>query len=68
MRRFELYRTEDVSGTSGVGVVAEGVVFSDGSAAMHWLTALSSWAVYQSIEELAAIHGHDGRTVIEYLD
>jgi hypothetical protein len=28
MRRFELHRTEDLTGVSGTGVVAEGVKFT----------------------------------------
>lgn len=35
IRRFIL-RSEDVSGTSGTGVVAEGVEFSNGQVAIHW--------------------------------
>lgn len=68
MRRFQLRRLVDKSGTSGTGTVAEGVVFSDGSCVLHWLTALSSWALYRSIDELVAIHGHDGSTVVEWID
>lgn len=68
MNTFVLRRHEDVSGTSGTGVVAEGVVFTDGSCALHWVTKLTSWAVYASVEEMEAIHGHDGRTVVEYAE
>jgi hypothetical protein len=66
-RIFILRRTEDISGTSGVGVVAQGVVFGDGSCALRWMTKWRSWAVYESLAELEAIHGHDGRTVIEFV-
>lgn len=67
-RRFVLRRIEDVSGVSGVGIVAEGVVFSDGIAVLRWTVALSSTAVYASIEELEAIHGHNGATRVEWID
>src|SRR4051794_16547249 len=35
--RFELHRDQDISGVSGVGVVAEGVAFTDGTVALRWL-------------------------------
>lgn len=64
MKKFWLKRKEDVSGTSGVGLVAEGVVFSNGWCALHWLTKYTSVAFYQSIAELEAIHGHNGATEV----
>jgi hypothetical protein len=36
-RRFVLERDVDVSGLSGTGVVADGVVFPDGIVALHYL-------------------------------
>jgi hypothetical protein len=68
IRRFVLNRSEDLSGTSGVGVVAEGVRFSDGVVALHWITTLRSTAVYNSVDELVAIHGHDGATQVVWAD
>lgn len=35
VRRFHLVRAEDVSGTSGVGTVAEGVEWSNGWVSLH---------------------------------
>lgn len=52
---------------SGVGDVAEGVVFSDGTAVIRWTSVHRSTAVYADIDELAAIHGHDGRTKVVFL-
>jgi hypothetical protein len=63
---FKLERTEDISDVSGVGVVADGVVFPDGVSVLRWRTAGGSTAVYDSIESLQKIHGHDGRTKIVY--
>lgn len=37
MRTFVLRRNEDISGVSGVGIVAEGIEFSDGVVALRWL-------------------------------
>jgi hypothetical protein len=68
MRRFQLERHEDASGVSGVGVVAEGVEFTDGNCAMRWLTATASTAFYASAEDVVTIHGHEGRTRLVWLD
>jgi hypothetical protein len=68
IRRFVLNRSEDISGTSGVGIVAEGVRFSDGTVALRWVTSLVSTAVYESVEDLIAIHGHDGATTVVWAD
>lgn len=68
IRRFVLDRTEDVSGTSGTGIVAEGVCYSDGVVALRWVVELRSTCVYQSVEDVVAIHGHDGRTSVVWLD
>jgi len=66
MRLFHLVRGEDETGISGTGIVAEGVEFSNGMCAMCWLTAMHSVAVYPNIRQLEAIHGHNGRTKVEF--
>ena len=66
MRRFILVRNEDVSGVSGIGVVAEGVEFSDGTAVLRWLTSTASTAVYASVEDVITIHGHNGGTMLHW--
>jgi hypothetical protein len=68
MRRFKLYRDEDVSGVSGTGVVALGVTFPDGVCCMHWLGTLNSTVVYARLEHVLQIHGHNGRTRVEFID
>ncbi len=68
MKRFVLQRDEDESGISGEGIVAEGVQFSSGKCAMHWLTDVTSVAMYDNIEDLESIHGHDGKSKIMWLD
>lgn len=68
MQRFHLVRHVDVSGSSGTGVVAEGVVLSDGRAVMHWLRAPCSTQTYRHVQEILDIHGHGGRTHVEVLD
>jgi hypothetical protein len=68
IRRFVLNRTEDLSGTSGTGIVAEGVRFTDGTVALRWTVELKSTAVYDSVDDLIAIHGHDGATTVVWAD
>lgn len=68
MRRFELHRDQDLSGISGTGRVAEGVEFSDGRAAMRWLTAWGSTAVYDSMADVVRIHGHGGASRVVWVD
>jgi len=68
MRRFELHREVDESGISGTGIVAEGVAFSDGTAALRWKAQYKSTAVYQSMVDVEAIHGHNGQTKIVWFD
>ncbi len=67
-RRFKLVRTEDVSGTSGTGIVAEGIEFSNGRVVIHWLSQLDSIGVFDNLHTLEAIHGHEGRTKVEWID
>lgn len=66
MKQFYLLRLEDESGVSGTGRVAEGVIFSNGKCALNWLTEYESQAIYPSIDELEAIHGHGGKTKVVY--
>jgi hypothetical protein len=68
MRRFVLRRTEDVSGVSGTGVVAEGVVFTSGFCTLTWLGPLTSMAFYHSPDVMLSIHGHGNKAVIEWID
>lgn len=67
MRRFVLQRAEDYTGTSGTGIVAEGVEFSNGQVAIHWISQLESVNVYANTKVLEQLHGHDGRTTVEWL-
>jgi hypothetical protein len=64
MNKFILVRKEDVSGVSGTGIVAEGVQFTNGKCVLAWLTKFQSVAIYDNIEDVVSIHGHDGRTSV----
>lgn len=69
MKLFELRRAEDESGISGTGTVAQGVIFDNGTCVLTWLTEHTSVAMYQNIETVARIHGHNGKTkVIQIAD
>lgn len=68
LRRFRLRRNEDESGVSGTGYVAEGVKFSDGQCVINWLTDTRSIGLYHSPVEMIHIHGHGGKTIIEWID
>jgi hypothetical protein len=70
MRRFYLIRNEDVDPdqVSGTGIIAEGVVFGDGRVAMRWKTRYQSTTIYDTVDDLLAIHGHSGKTVLKFID
>lgn len=68
-RRFLLVRNEDVTGVSGTGLVAEGIQYSDGVCSMHWVVQPArSTTVYNSVEDVETIHGHNGATKVKFLD
>lgn len=68
IRKFHFMRLEDASGVSGCGMVAEGVVFSNGKVALEWFGDHSSTNVYDSLADVEYIHGHGGRTKIVFED
>ena len=78
-RRFRLVRHEDNTGVSGEGIVAHGVEFADGAVVLQWHNAdndrlediPNGMAVKpgpSGIEATREVHGHGGRTEIEWLD
>jgi hypothetical protein len=66
MKLFHLERTEDASGVSGIGEVAEGVVFDDGTVVLRWLTEVKSTVLFESIKDVESGHDHEGKTRIIY--
>jgi hypothetical protein len=65
MRRFTVFRAGDLSATHNADLVNEpdkpqfeGVVFTDGTVVVRWLTACVSTSVFDSFETLMRIHGH----------
>ncbi|WP_051105648.1 hypothetical protein [Parafrankia discariae] len=71
-RRFELHRDTDVSGVSGVGIVAHGVEWPDGTASVYWRAGAAGYAsaVFwpDGLRAVDTVHGHNGRTRIVWLD
>lgn len=69
MRRFVLVRHQDVTGNSGVGIIGEGIEWRGGTADLHWVTDYESFVHWPGgVEEILAVHGHNGATVIRFLD
>lgn len=66
MRTFRLVRSQDVSGVSGTGVVAEGVEFSDFTCAIRWLSKTPSLEFHGTIKDMIAIHGHGGKIQVVF--
>lgn len=68
-KRFHLERDTDISGVSGIGVVVEGVEFSDGVVVTRWVVGdHRSTVVWADVASVKAIHGHDGATRIVWDD
>ena len=64
MKRFYLLRHEDLHSNSGTGVVAEGVIFDDGTGAFTWLTPIKTVTTFWKVGEVKKLHGHEGRTEV----
>jgi hypothetical protein len=67
-RRFHLQRDHDVTGVSGTGVVAEGVLWPDGTASVRWLGERPSIVFWDDISHAEYVHGHGGATRIVWDD
>lgn len=68
IKPFYLLRHEDANGISGTGVVALGSQFPNGKIVFQWVTYRSSMEIYESMENLVEIHGHEGRTEVIFGD
>lgn len=67
--RFYLHRREDPTGVSGEGIVATGVRFPDGKVALRWCVGdHRSTVLWDDITSVVAIHGHDGKTALHWID
>jgi hypothetical protein len=63
-RRFHLLRHHDVSGVSGTGIVADGIIWPDGTASLRWRGERPSTVHWDRIADAKAVHGHGGATEI----
>lgn len=64
---FQLVRNQDLTGVSGTGVVAWGTQYPNGKCTISWLHDLSCIGVYDTLDDLIAIHGHGGNTVVKFV-
>lgn len=53
-----------MSGVSGVGHVADGIEFSDGTVVVRWLGRNATTTVHPNIRNVEAVHGHNGASRI----
>lgn len=68
-RRFHLQRTIDVTGASGTGRVADGVLWPDGTASVRWAGERASIVFWDGgVADAEAVHGHGGATAIVWDD
>ena len=67
-RRFHLQRTTDVTGVSGTGRVANGVLWPDGTASVRWVGERPSTVTWDRLADAEHVHGHGGHTVIVWDD
>ena len=66
MNQFRLVRTEDESGVSGTGHVAEGVIFSNGWCVLRWRSKHPGLEIFPRIEDVMFVHGHGGKTKVVF--
>lgn len=68
LKQFYLNRKEDVSGVSGTGIIAQGVIFPSGKVVMEWATSYGSIAIYENINEIQVLHANKGKTELIYIN
>jgi len=56
LKAFTILRNNDASGVSGIGRVADGVIFSDGFCVIRWRSEVTSLSVFHSFEDFEKIH------------
>lgn len=70
IRGFKLIRDEDVSGVSGIGVIAEGTVFSSGAVSLMWINTPYPTVTFHpgGVDSVMYVHGHGGKTRLVWED
>lgn len=61
-RLFRLERDVDHTGVSGVGVVAHGVLWPDGTVTLRWVSERPSTVNWACLDDARHVHGHGGDT------
>ncbi len=66
---FVLRRNADVTGISGTGIVADGVLFPDLRVATRWRSTdgVAQTCAWDRLAHVRQVHGHGGATVIEMM-
>lgn len=68
LKSYYLNRTVDHSGLSGTGKVADILEYPDFGVVVIWrydtLAKVSSVSVFNSLDDLIKVHGHNGDTVL----
>lgn len=68
MRNFLLVRTDDPSGVSGLGVVAEGIEFTAGHVALSFYKPVpQAVSNFPSVQDMLKVHGHGNKTRVRWL-
>ncbi|SDM47213.1 hypothetical protein SAMN04487981_101632 [Streptomyces sp. cf386] len=67
-RLFHLQRDHDVSGVSGTGRVANGVLWPDGTVSLRWIGERPSTVHWDRLADAEHVHGHGGATRIVWAD
>lgn len=67
-RLFHLQRDRDVSGVSGTGRVAWGVLWPDGTVSLRWTGERPSTVTWDRLADAEHVHGHGGATRIVWAD
>ena len=69
LRLFRLVRDEDETGISGTGPVCAGVMLPSGRCALEWIVGEQpgSIAIYNNVDAMLQVHGHGGKTRLEWL-
>lgn len=68
MKRFLLNRLVDVSGTSGMGIIAEGCMLPNAKCIIQWHGKYNSLFIWYNIDSCLHINGHGGNTIVEWID
>jgi hypothetical protein len=67
-RPFVLQRDRDISGVSGTGLVADGVLWPDGTVSIRWTGPMPSTVFWHSLANALHVHGHGGATRVVWAD